>query len=547
MRVGNAQGEIVARKREQAGASVAAVATSYDEVPYESHPYPQSHPDRLATIATLFGMKPAPVDKCRVLELGCAAGGNLIPMAASLPGSEFVGVDGSTRQIADGQELVDALKLDNIKLRTADFNELGDDEAPFDYIIAHGVYSWIADPLQEKLLEICGKLLSPNGVAYVSYNTFPGWHYRGMIRDMMLYHVEQFPEPATKATQARALLEFLAQSLQSSTEDPFPSMLRQNLDLIRRQTDSYLLHDHLEEVNDPVYFYQFVARAQKHGMQYLGESDFATMLTNMYPKEVTETLQRVAKDIVRMEQYMDFLRNRTFRQTLLCKSDLTLKRNVTPQDMTPFRIASPVEVPEKLDIRSTQPDTFKVGASTTTLTTSVPIVKAAFQHLAEIWPHSVSFDRLLAVSRSRLSSVTIRDQAMVQAEVQALGSAILTGYTVRLLELHTHEPDFITAVSDRPRATDLSRAQAKRGGRVTNQRHEIVNLDEFSRRTLQLLDGTRDRAALLDSMATLVTDGTLMVEQEGRPVAGGEPLKKILGDAVDRCLNRFTKAALLVA
>ena len=536
----------MARKREPARASVAAIGTSYDEVPYESHPYPQSHPDRLATIGTLFGMKPAPVAKCRVLELGCAAGGNIIPLAASLPESEFVGIDGSTRQIADGQALIDSLKLGNVKLRCADFNDVGD-EQPFDYIIAHGVYSWIADDLQDKLLEICGKLLTPNGIAYVSYNTFPGWHYRGMIRDMMLYHVEQFPEPATKATQARALLEFLAQSLQSSTEDPFPAMLRQNLDLIRRQTDSYLLHDHLEEINDPVYFYQFVQRAGKQGLQYLGESDFATMLTNMYPKEVTETLQRVAKDIVRMEQYMDFLRNRTFRQTLLCKSDLALKRNVTPQDMTSFRVASPVEIPEKLDIRSMQPETFKVGGSTTTLTTSVPIVKAAFQHLAEIWPHSIPFDRLLAVARGRLSNVTIRDQAMVQAEVQALGSAILTGYTVRLLELHTHEPAFVTEVSDKPKASDLSRAQAARGGRVTNQRHEIVNLDEFSRRTLTQMDGTRDRAALLDAMSALVADGTLMVEQEGRKVAGGDPLKQILGEAVDRCTARFAKAALLVA
>jgi methyltransferase-like protein len=271
------------------------------------------------------------------------------------------------------------------------------------------------------------------------------------------------------------------------------------------------------------------------------------MLTNMYPKEVTETLQRIAKDIVRMEQYMDFLRNRTFRQTLLCKSDLTLKRNVTPQDMATFRIASPLEMPEKLDIRSMQPDTFKVGTSNTTLTTSVPIVKAAFQHLAEIWPHSISLERLLAVARSRLSSVTIRDQSMVQAELQALGSAILTGYTVRLLELHTHEPEFVTEITERPRSSDLARAQAKRGGRVTNQRHEIVNLDEFSRRTIQLLDGTRDRNALLDAMSKLVADGTLMVEQEGKSVAGGDPLKQILGDAVDRCLNRFTKAALMVA
>lgn len=74
--------------------------TSYDEVPYESYPFAQTHPDRLATVATLLGLRPAPVEQCRVLELGCAGGGNLIPMALTLPESTFVGIDLSARQIA---------------------------------------------------------------------------------------------------------------------------------------------------------------------------------------------------------------------------------------------------------------------------------------------------------------------------------------------------------------------------------------------------------------------------------------------------------------
>ena len=73
--------------------------SSYDDIPYESHPFAQSHPNRLFTIGTLFGMRPTPVQKCRVLELGCAAGGNLIPMADYLPESQFVGVDNLARQI----------------------------------------------------------------------------------------------------------------------------------------------------------------------------------------------------------------------------------------------------------------------------------------------------------------------------------------------------------------------------------------------------------------------------------------------------------------
>src|SRR3954470_14361462 len=186
-----------------------------------------------------------------------------------------------------------------------------------------------------------------------------------------------------RATQARALLDFLVQSIQS-TDDPYPAMLRQNLEVIRRQSDSYLLHDHLEDVNDPIYFYQFVERAGRHGLQYLGESEFSTMLANNFPKEVADTLQRVAKDLVRMEQYMDFLRNRSFRQTLLCRRDVPLKRAVNPGDMVPFLISSAAQPVGTVDIRSPQSDQFR-NASGTTMTTSIPIVKAALQHLGEVW------------------------------------------------------------------------------------------------------------------------------------------------------------------
>ena len=71
--------------------------TPYDAVPYESKSFPQTHPDRLATLGRLFGMNPAPVTHSRVLELGCAGGGNLIPMAFHLPENDFLGIDLSHR------------------------------------------------------------------------------------------------------------------------------------------------------------------------------------------------------------------------------------------------------------------------------------------------------------------------------------------------------------------------------------------------------------------------------------------------------------------
>ena len=168
--------------------------TPYDEFAYVSRAHPQTHPSRLAALAKLFGMQPAPLSGCRVLELGCASGGNLLPMAAQTPSASFLGIDLSGRQIADGQAVIAELGLSNIGLRHLGIAHVDESLGKFDYIIAHGVYSWVPQEMQEKILSICKENLAPNGVAYVSYNTYPGWRMRGMIRDMMLYHARPFGE-----------------------------------------------------------------------------------------------------------------------------------------------------------------------------------------------------------------------------------------------------------------------------------------------------------------------------------------------------------------
>src|SRR3954454_103006 len=98
----------------------AAPATTYDELPYDDHVFAATHPATLATVAALHGLDPPPVDRCRVLDLGCAAGSNLWPMALALPGSEFVGVDLSPVQIARGREVAADLVLANVALHARD-------------------------------------------------------------------------------------------------------------------------------------------------------------------------------------------------------------------------------------------------------------------------------------------------------------------------------------------------------------------------------------------------------------------------------------------
>src|SRR5262245_44970573 len=335
--------------------------TAYDEVPYNSYSFPESHPDRMATVAHLFGLKPVSPENCRVLELGAASGGNIAPMAALYPNSQFIGIDLSKRQVDAGKQLYEPLGMKNLELRHNSILDVDDSFGKFDYIICHGVYSWVPNEVQEKIMAICHDNLTENGVAYISYNTLPGWHMRGMIRDMMRYHSMRFKEPAVRIAQARALLDFIAKSVGTGGENPYSALLKVATQFLKQSEDWYLYHEHLEEINAPVYFHQFVERAQKAGLRFLGESMVRQMVPGNYPQEVEQVLQRLAPDIIYMEQYMDFLRNRMFRQTLLCLPQHNPQYGLNPDRLPGLHIASPLR-PQNAepDVKTTAQETFKM-------------------------------------------------------------------------------------------------------------------------------------------------------------------------------------------
>jgi len=317
-----------------------AGASSYDAVPYPGRAFPQAHPNRLATMATLFGMKPAPVERCRVLELACGDGANLIPMAFGLPHSDFVGMDLAARPIARGQALVEALGLTNIRLLQLNLMDVTADLGVFDYIIAHGVYSWVPPAVQDKILAICKAHLAPQGVAYVSYNIYPGYHLQGLARDLMRFHVRTFLDPEEQVTEALAFLGFLAES--QPEPDTYRTVLKQRLEDLLERPKHTVYHDELAEINLPVYFHRFVEHAGRHGMQFLSEATFSSMQDQAFPDRVREALLALAQgDIVLKEQYLDFLKCRKFRQTLLCHQDVSLDRGVTPETVMGFFVASP--------------------------------------------------------------------------------------------------------------------------------------------------------------------------------------------------------------
>ncbi len=518
--------------------------TSYDEVPYESHPFSQTHPDRLAVVASLFGLRPPPVPRCRVLELGCASGGNLIPMAEQLPEARFVGVDLSARQIEDGRQVVRHLGLTNVDLRHASILDVDEGYGTFDYLICHGVYSWVPPPVRDKILEIAARQIAPNGVAYVSYNTYPGWYMRGTIREMMRYHAANFASPVTRTRQARALLDFLATSVPESG-GAYAALLKSELETVRHQADSYLFHEHLEEVNDPVFFYQFIERARAKGLQYLGEARIASMALSNFEPDVAKTLRMLATDQVQAEQYMDFLRNRMFRQTLLCRAGTPVKWTVRPESLRRLYLASrcePVDGP--VDPRKEDRVTFRAPGGAT-LATAQPLLKSALLRLRECWPQTLGLDRLRELAREGASEPGA-PRPPAEEDRGRLGVGMLNAYLSGLVDLHAAPVPCVPTVSERPAASPLARWQAARGSRVTNRRHETVRLTELEGRLLSLLDGQHDRADLLKELTHAATSGAMEVERDDEILHDPDSLRLVLHEILDKSLRALAMNALLV-
>lgn len=520
--------------------------TSYDEIPYESQPFPQSHPDHLATLGHLFGLSPAPITQCRVLELGCAAGGNLIPMAFHLPDSEFMGIDLSRRQIKSGHKSIQDLELQNISLRDASILNVKSTWGVFDYIICHGVYSWVTREVQEKILEICSSNLAAQGIAYVSYNTYPGWHMREMIRRMMLYHSNQFEKSKERIEQARALMDFLASSV--PTENNYYGLLLKNeIELIKRSRDWYLFHDHLEEVNAPVYFHQFVERAGRHGLQYLGEADFSTMLTIGFPKEVAETLGRISQNIIHIEQYMDFIRNRFFRQTLLCHKGLKLKRHLDSKNLDGLLVASEVELENgPLCLQPGEKHIFKTPDGIT-IETGHPLTKAGLTILSRQWPKVLDQKRLFEEACRYLDESAEPSSMKRFKDQQRLADDLLHCFFSKAVKFCTWQSEFISEVTNRPKASKLALYQSRNKQSIVNQLHKVVSLDIVGQHLVRLLDGTRDHAALLSALKSLAEDGTLVIREGGKRVNDAEKRGDALKKAISQALSSLSKAAVLVA
>jgi SAM-dependent methyltransferase len=513
---------------------------AYDEFPYPPYSFPDTHIGRLAAIGRLFGLMTADPGGARVLELGCGRGTNLLAMAQAYPDAEFLGVDYSASHIRAANETLAATGLPNARFLCEDISKWQVEEAGFDYIVAHGVYSWIPAETREALLRTARRALGPGGVALVSYNCLPGWGMRGALRDMMLLHTAGIADVRTKVSQSRALLKFLAEA--STGDAVYGKYLGVELEKFSKVDDSYIAHDFLENENRAFYFIDFLKAADRHGLAYLSEATPGSMMSENLPQNAARTLQSLKLNQVAMEQYMDFVRNRTFRSTLLCRAENKPDRNIGYERLRGFRVfPMALPGPENADQRGA---VFRLPDNR-----EIRLEDALVADLL----------RTVARHRGRLDAVELLDEvpgrhaerfAGMDADSarSQVGGTLIQGYLRNFVDFTLGDlcrrP--VRGPAEHPEALPLARWQASQGAKMSSLRLEMFAPDPFVARLIGLCDGSRDVEGLTNAMVEEVVRGELAPPPGINPHTAREALWAEIGRHCASCLATLENRWLLL-
>jgi methyltransferase-like protein/trans-aconitate methyltransferase len=510
---------------------------SYDALPYVPEPFPATHPALLGAIARLLAIDTAPLAGARILGLGCAVGGNLIPLAARHPDATLVGVELSGAQVAAACARIADLKLANIDIRCQSIDDMVDAaDAPFDYIICHGVYSWVPVAVRDAILRICRQRLSARGVAIVSYNVLPGWRMQQAMRDCLLLHASPGDDPHRRVSAARGLLQALPQAC--SDTGLYKALLTSQAERLARFPDAYIAHELLEEVNEPCTFRDFIGAAERHGLAFLAEADLPATIPSTFAPATAEFVRTFGgNDVLSGEQYTDIVSGRTFRQTLLVGSERAaqIDRSLAGDRLDGLHFLGGASFTLTRDANGA---TLGEPSGRRLQTSSAPLADALACFVAR-FPASSSFDDLVQALPS----------AARDAEGRALvREALRTMVAYGIATPRTEPVAAAVRAGARPIACPLARVDAERGALSSvNLRHERVDFDDFTRLALPLLDGSRDTVALRAAIFDGARRGRLTVDRDGVPVRDATAQARIAGKKLDALLPMLARAALLQA
>jgi len=296
---------------------------SYNSFLYVSKPFSSTNINNLQAKAKMYGLKPVPLKGAPVLELGASCGGNIVTQALYYPETTFTGIDLSGVQVKHGNDIINAIGLKNVTLLEKDILDIDESFGTFDYIIVHGIWSWVPDVVKDKILSICNVNLSDNGIAYVSYNTYPGWKRLEQLRDIMLYSEKRAKDQdlLERTLYTKNVLKMVADTMNIDDRSRAQSAYKiNNIHNVLNSNDYYVAHEYLEAFNDPVYVSDFIDRARKQGCAYIGDEVLQRSFITWLADDVTNNIRALSHDnYVDKEQFYDYVYDTQFRMSLLTK------------------------------------------------------------------------------------------------------------------------------------------------------------------------------------------------------------------------------------
>ncbi|MCC6262856.1 MAG: class I SAM-dependent methyltransferase [Bryobacterales bacterium] len=475
---------------------------------YPTKAQPQLHIGNLYAAAYLRGFDPPRIETATVLEVGCGTGLNLLPMARTLPGAEFVGVDYAARPIEIAKSLAERMEIPNIRFHAADIRDLADDFGSYDYILVHGFYSWAPADAREALWRVAQGSLTPRGVIQVSYNCLPGWLQNQWLRDFCLEHMKRFPDRETKLREAWKLIEALASMKEA--DNPYPIIAAQTVE----KGFATAIHDELAEINEPFYLNEVVAHAGAYGFQYLSDAvqKYVPGLQHLSTGE--EILASITGEGGTLrEQYKDFLSMRTFRQSLFTPASNQPSPASYLELLRHCRVTSPLRA-SATDEEGNR--VFDSPLSVLGFHSNNPLIASLFEAIAVAYPAPVALGE---VSDAMLRAVPSPAPAQVAEYWDLVEDLSRNG----VLQTSSREIPIPAALPRKPAMAGIASWEALLGLPLTSLFHRSLPFpDPMHRALAALTDGSRDVPEICSTLASMIqlqkASGKPEIVIEGFPI-----------------------------
>lgn len=509
------------------------IGKSYDVLPYPSSARKYTHPYYLRSAAALAGFTAPSPDGCRVLEIGCSDAGNMLNMALTMPTAHFLGIDLSAREIEAGRALTAALGLKNIEIEVADIMEFNvGQRGRFDYIIVHGVYSWTPEFVRQKILEVCREALSPQGVAFISYNTNPGCRLRDAARNLARYAVRNADSLHTATAEARNILEIAGQ-LNVSESEYYTALIERECKMLAEVPDSFVAHDVLETDNRAFYFHEFARELTEANLEHFGDSTLDCYRVMYPPFTLAEKIARSGNGLYGREQQIDLFFGRQFRESLVCHAGVSSIPEELPPAFFSMRIISRLCASEE---RNGNNIVFSTKNDNSISVTKHTLLHGILQILQHAFPGALTLEEIRTCLQDEFPDVQ-KEQIMRE---------MLDCYRTftNSVELLTDVFPVACELPEFPVASPVARFQSQGDGKVSTLLHETIEINPIQALILQAADGRRHKNNFGVYLLALFDAGEL--EIGGAEEAAREVICDFLEQTAKEYLDFLIKNALIL-